>query len=347
MSPKQRSSRARRASTSRRASNDWLWAAGAVLGAPLAIAGGWIAYSTFGIDHHVPLEPALEEAEGRSVFSENGGALNVYTDRSIDGRPLLLIHSVNAAASAYEMRPIFEHYREQRPVFALDLPGYGFSTRQDQARSPEAFAQAILEVIDTLIGVPVDAIALSLGGEFAARAALYQPDLFHSLTLISPSGFNAAGTGRSTQQAVEQDRAATAYRVLAHPLWGRALYDLIATRRSIEFFLKQSFVGPVPPALIDYAYATSHQSGAHYTPLRFLSGLLFTREVRRILYERLTLPVLVVHDRDAFVRFDALPEFIAAHDNWQSARLTPSLGLPQFEMMPRLAAELDQFWAKL
>ena len=343
-------------STKHRSSPGWLLAAGAVLGAPLAIAGGWIAYSKFGIDHQVPLEPALD-AESRSVVSDNGGALNVYADRAdggrlLDGgRPLLLIHSVNAAASAYEMRPIFEYYRRQRPVYALDLPGYGFSTRHDQARSPEAFAQAILEVIDTLIGVPVDAIALSLGSEFAARAALLQPDLFHSLTLISPSGFNAAGTGRSTQQAVEQDRAVSAYQVLAQPLWGRALYDLIATRRSIEFFLKQSFVGPVPQALIDYAYATSHQPGAHYTPLRFLSGMLFTREARRVLYERLTLPVLVVHDRDAFVRFDALPEFTtarsAAHANWQSARLEPSLGLPQFEMMPRLAAELDQFWAKL
>jgi pimeloyl-ACP methyl ester carboxylesterase len=341
------SSNDHRSGAGRRSSKGRLFAAGAVLGAPVAIAGSWIAYSTFGIDHRVPLEPALEGAEGRSVFGSDGGTLNVYVDRSAGGRPLLLIHSVNAAASAYEMRPIFEHYRGRRPVHALDLPGYGFSTRQDQARSPEGFAQAILEVIDSLIGVPVDAIALSLGCEFAARAALQQPDLFHSLTLISPSGFNAAGTGRSTQQAVEQDRTESAYRALAHPLWGRALYDLIATRRSIEFFLKQSFVGAVPPALINYAYATAHQPGAHYTPLRFVSGLLFTRNARQELYERLTLPVLVVYDRDAFVRFDALPEFCAAHANWQSVRLEPTRGLPQFEAMPRLAAELDQFWAKL
>jgi len=323
-----------------------LIASGVALGLPLALAGSWIAYSQFGIDHHVPLEPALN-AEGRSVVSNTGGTLNVYVDQSATGRPLLLIHSVNAAASAYELRPIFDHYRGQRPVYALDLPGYGFSTRQDQARSPEAFAQAILEVIDSLIGVPVDAIALSLGSEFAARAALQQPDLFHSLTLISPSGLNASGSGRATQQAVEQDRTESAYRVLANPLWGRALYDLIATRRSIEFFLKQSFVGTVPPALIDYAYATAHQPGAHYTPLRFISGLLFTRNARQELYERLTLPVLAIYDRDAFVRFDALPEVAAAHANWQTARLEPTLGLPQFEMMPRVAEALDGFWRGL
>ena len=318
----------------------------AALGLPLAVAGGWIGYSTFVIDHHLLLPPAME-SDTQTLSSHSVGALNVYVDRSAAGRPLLLIHSVNAAASAYEMRPIFEHYRGQRPVFALDLPGYGFSERSDSARTPEAYAGAIGEVLTTVIGEPADVIALSLGSEFAARAALERPDLFHSLALISPSGFNARGSGRATQQTVEQDRSDAVYRALANPLWGKALFDLIASRRSIEFFLKQSFVGPVPPALIDYAYATAHQPGAHYTPLRFISGLLFTRSARQALYERLTLPALVVYDRDAFVNFEALPEVTAAHANWQTTRLEPTLGLPQFEVMPQLAAALDSFWRGL
>jgi pimeloyl-ACP methyl ester carboxylesterase len=320
--------------------------AGAVLGAPLALAGGWLAYSTYAIDHHVPLPPAIE-ADQQTLVSTRAGVLNVYVDRSGQGRPLVLIHSVNAAASAYEMRPIFEQYRGQRPVYALDLPGYGFSDRTDAARTPEAFAEALVEVIANLVGEPADVIALSLSCEFAARAALQRPDLFHSLTFISPSGFNAGGSGRATQQAVEQERAESAYRTLANPWWGQALFDLIATRRSIEFFLKQSFVGPVPAALIDYAYATAHQPGGQYTPLRFISGLLFTREARSALYERLTQPVLAVYDRDAFVRFDTLPDVIAAHANWQTARLAPTLGLPQFEALPQLADALAGFWGGL
>ncbi len=336
----------RHPSASNKLANGLVVATGVALGLPLALAGGWMAYSAFAIDHRWPLLPAVD-AERSSLSSDTVGALNVYVDRSVHGRPLLLIHSVNAAASAYEMRPIFEHYRGQRPVYALDLPGYGFSERTDCARTPEAYAGAIVDVIAKLIGEPADVIALSLGCEFAARAALQRPDLFHSLTMISPSGFNASGTGRATQQAVEQDRTESAYRALANPLWGLALFDLIATRRSIEFFLKQSFVGPVPQALIDYAYATAHQPGAHYTPLRFISGLLFTRNARQELYERLTLPVLVAYDRDPFVNFDALPDVVAAHANWQTVRLEPTLGLPQFEAMPLLAAALDGFWRGL
>ena len=39
--------------------------------------------------------------------------------------PLLLIHSINAAASAAEVEPLFTHYRQQRPVYAIELPGFG------------------------------------------------------------------------------------------------------------------------------------------------------------------------------------------------------------------------------
>ena len=121
-------------------------ATGIALGLPLALAGGWLAYSAFAIDHRRLLPPALD-ADLSSLSSGAAGALNVYVDQSVHGRPLLLIHSVNAAASAYEMRPIFEHYRSQRQVYALDLPGYGFSERTDLARTPEAYAGAIVDVL--------------------------------------------------------------------------------------------------------------------------------------------------------------------------------------------------------
>jgi pimeloyl-ACP methyl ester carboxylesterase len=227
------------------------------------------------------------------------------------------------------------------------LPGFGFSERTNRAYSAEMYVQAIVDLLSIQIGESADVIALSLCGEYAARAALLRPDLFHTLTLISPTGFSAHGTGRTTQRAVQEDRTHSLYRALAFPIWGPALYDLIATRRSIEFFLKQSFVGPVPPALIDYDYATSHQPGAHYAPLRFVSGLLFTRDVQQVVYDRVALPTLVIYDHDAFSRFDSLPKFVEAHPNWRATRIQPTLGLPQFEALPQLANALNSFWGNI
>jgi pimeloyl-ACP methyl ester carboxylesterase len=329
----------------RRASNEKLavWTvrgAGALLALPAAAAAGWIVYSAVGVDHHLPL-PAAIDADRQTLSGGTAGRLSFYTDRRSDGLPLVLIHSVNAAASAYEMRPLFERYRANRPVWALDLPGFGFSQRSDRVYSPELYTNAILDLLATQVGEPADVVALSLGCEFAARAALARPNLVRSLALISPSGF---GAGDHARQDGDSSAGRLAHRLLSFPLWAQALFDLIATRRSIRFYLKQSFFGPVEQGLVDYAYLTSHQPGARHAPLYFLSGQLFTPQVRETVYARVNVPVLVLYDRDAFVRFDALPGFLEQRPNWGAARIVPTCGLPQFEQPAETAAAMESFW---
>ena len=75
-----------------------------------------------------PLPPAVSGE--RFEFDSPAGRLSAYVAGS--GPPLLLVHSVNAAASAAEVRPLHEHYNASRRVFALDLPGFGFSERGDR-----------------------------------------------------------------------------------------------------------------------------------------------------------------------------------------------------------------------
>jgi pimeloyl-ACP methyl ester carboxylesterase len=319
---------------------------GITLGAGVAAGGGWIAYSNSRINHHLPMPEAVEA--DRQIFSgKTTGKLSYYVDRQASGRPLVLVHSINAAASAYELRNLFNHFRSRRPVFAIDLPGFGFSDRTRRSYSPFLYIDAILDLLNTQIGEPADVIALSLGSEFAARAALYQPDRFNSLTFISPSGLSPAKKLRASQQAQFNGASDSLYSTFSTPLWSRAFYDLIATRRSIEFFLKQSFVGPVPPELIEYAYLTSHQPGAHYAPVAFVSGTLFTPSICSTVYELLKTPTLVIYDRDSFVRFDRLPELLQKNPSFQAERIAPTLGLPQFEKLPETINALDTFWQGL
>ena len=50
--------------------------------------------------------------------------------------PLLLIHSVNATASAVEMLPIFERQARRRPVVAIDLWASALPTGPMSATAP-------------------------------------------------------------------------------------------------------------------------------------------------------------------------------------------------------------------
>lgn len=140
--------------------------------------------------------------------------------------------------------------------------------------------------------------------------------------------------------------ARAVHRVLSTPLLSQGLYALVASRPSIRWFLNKSFINAAPADLIDYAYATSHQPGARYAPLYFLSTQLFTPDATARLYGRLTgLPVLALADRDPYVDFPTLPAFVAAHPDWQHEALAPHLGLPHWERPAATFAALDRFWS--
>ncbi len=320
---------------------------GILAGLGAAVVGGWILYSKLAIDHHVPLERAIE-AERKIFQSEKAGKLSYYVNRQGSGRPLVLIHSINAAASAYEMQPLFNAYRSQRPVYALDLPGFGFSERSDRKYSPQLYENAILDFLMGEVGEAADVVALSLGSEFAARAALAQPEYFHSLVLISPSGMGKGGEQeRGSQKASQNGMSKLLYPLFSFPLWSRPFYDLLTTTASIKYFLEQSFVGPVPQGLIDYDYDTGHQPGAENAPLYFVSGKLFTPNVTQRVFMRLKTPTLMLYDRDAFSSFEQLPEILSSNENWQAIRIIPTLGLPQFERLSEAVDAMDHFWQGL
>ncbi|MBK1694584.1 alpha/beta hydrolase [Chromatium weissei] len=285
---------------------------------------------------HAHLPEALA-APRQQFITARGERIAYYADVNGSGHPLVFIHSINAAPSSFEWQPLFAHYQGQRPVYCLDLIGFGHSERPNCVYTPELFSAVIVEFLTRVVQPPAEVLALSLSSEFAARAALAAPALVHSLILVSPTGF-------TTRPLPSATAARLIHRLLRLPGLSQWLYDLVASRRSIRYFLGRSFIGAVPKALIDYAHATAHQLGARHAPLTFLSMQLFTPNAMTQLYSRLALPVLVIADQDPYITFEQLDAFVAAHSTWRIARLTPHLGMPQWEKLPEMIAVLAQFW---
>ena len=310
--------------------------------AAAVLAGGLLLNAcapaqTASADGSPTLRPALS-GERRTLTLPGFGRVNYYADPRGSGRPLVLTHSVNAAASAYEMKPLWDSYAGTRPVYALEWPGFGSSARPDATYTPELMASALRALVDEL-GTDVDVVSLSLGSEFVARAAL-QDGRIRTLALISPSGFGAPRGG--TQRASEEDGGVVLYNRLNSV--GDLLYGALRTRPSIQYFLSRSFRGPVPGDVIDYAADTSRQPGAKYAPLYFVSGRLFGADAYGDLYSKLNIPTLVLYDQDGFVSFGRLPLF-AQKANAQVVRIPDTDGLPHFEKLPEVRAALDAFWA--
>jgi pimeloyl-ACP methyl ester carboxylesterase len=306
----------------------------------MAAAGAWWTYSRFGIRHDLPL-PAAIDAERREVTGR-AGRLSLYI--AGDGPPLLLVHSINAAGSAFEVKPIFDAFRGQRRVVAIDLPGYGFSDRSARRYEPRLFTDAILDALDviaTLDDAPVDALAVSLSSEFLARAAAEHPERFGSLALVTPTGFSrGAHALREAPGSTREVRGLA--RFFEVPLWSQALYDALVSRPSIRYFLQRTYGRrDVDEAMVDYDYLTTHQPGARHAPYAFLSGRLFSKDIRSV-YERLRMPIWVPHATRGDFKDFLESAWTRDRPNWRLEPL-PTGALPHFEDPRRFADSYGAF----
>ena len=291
-----------------------------------------------------PLPPAL--AGRRAEFASPAGRLSYYLDGPTGAgaaRPLLLVHSVNAAASAYEVKPLYEHYRSMRPVYALDLPGYGFSERSDRRYSPRLMTDAILAMSEVIAarhaGAAPDAIAVSLSCEFLARAASERPAAFRSLGLVSPTGLDRRGPRLGPPGS---DRGqAWLLRLLGQAPWSPAVYRLLTKPGVIRFFLAKTWGSPaIDEGLLAYDVLTTQQPGASHAPFYFVSAFLFSADITAV-YDRLRLPVWVVHGtRGDFVDYSGASRY-AGQPLWRIDTMPGRGALPYFEDMPRFAALYD------
>jgi pimeloyl-ACP methyl ester carboxylesterase len=285
------------------------------------------------------LEKAID-SNGASITGAGDYEVYWYYDIEAEGRPLLFVHSINAAPSAIELKPLFQHFRSYRSVYAPDLPGFGRSTRHVGMMTASEFAKNISSIIDQMSpSEPPDVIALSLGCEFVARAVVECGASVRSLTFISPTGF-------SRRQPPPLQAQKRLRRLFDFAGFGRGAFKLLRLERSVRYFYGMNFSGSVPSELVAYALKTTRQPAAHEMPLQFLSMSLFTPNAVGLLYEKLDVPVLVLFDEDPNVTFELFEQFEDS-PTWQFKRIGPSLGMPQWEHPEKTVAAIESFFSEL
>ena len=314
--------------------------------APTSLARRRCARSVPALRDAGPVTPPLPPAVSgeRFEFDSMAGRISAYV--AGQGPPLLLVHSVNAAACAAEVLPLYEHYRQTRTVFAIDLPGYGFSERSDRAYTPRLMTDALhamaAQVQKRCGSVPIDALALSLACEFLARAGVEAPATWRSLALVSPTGFS--GKRKRRAPAGSTLGMPWLHKLLRGPGWGGALFRGLTRPSVIRYFLERTWGSKaIDETLWRYDVITTRQPGAEYAPLHFLSASMFSDDIHTV-YEQLTLPVWMSHGvRGDFVDYRA-KSIVEGRDNWRF-NVFATGALPHFEVPGEFEAAYDAFLA--
>jgi len=261
-----------------------LMAGAAALGG-LAALNAAIALRAAPVRHDLP-------GAGRYWVTDQG---DLFSKVHGQGRPILLLHGIHAAASAFEMRKIMPPLAIDHEVHALDLLGFGLSDRPDRRYDAALYIDLIAGYLTEVVRQPADVIASSLTAAFVIQVAKRHPALIRRLVLICPTGLEQLFTGPRLGGRLARV-------LLGTPVLGESLFNALVSRPSLQRFLaSQAYYNDayVTPDLVDAYYATAHQPGARWAPRAFVSGDLDCDV--SMSWPHLTQPTLLVWGRQTTV----------------------------------------------
>lgn len=100
-------------------------------------------------------------------------------------RRAILIHGLGGAKSSFY--ETVAALAVDHTVHAIDLPGFGSSSKPRGPYDPEFFARHVLALMDALAIDRADLVGNSMGGRVALEVGLRAPDRVRTLSLLAPS----------------------------------------------------------------------------------------------------------------------------------------------------------------
>ena len=232
------------------------------------------------------LEPPLPGVQRTHRFR---GMDVAYADAG-EGRDLVLLHGIHAAASSVEWRRIAGEVAADHRIVAPDLPGFGRSDRPPIAYDDELYTDFVGSFAADRAPGGV-CVAAGLAGAHAILAQRERAP-FSSLVLVCPT---------ATTAAVRRPRLRA---LLRTPVVGTALFNGLVSKPAIRSgYLARAYGDPsaVPAAELDYRWRSAHQPGARFAPASFLGGYLDPTVDLVAAAADLDVPVTLVWGRDADV----------------------------------------------
>ncbi len=191
-----------------------------------------------------------------------------YTDMGSGDKTVVMIHGLGSYLRAWE-RNITEISKNAR-VIAIDLPGYGKSSKQSHSGAMTFYAGVVDELIKELSLKNVVVAGHSMGGQIAMTTALKYPDAIKGLILVDPAGFERFNKGQkqwfrevmtldgvrlTPADAIQTNLATNFYRVPKEADF--MITDRLAMRSAEDFnaycyAVVQSVNGMVDQPVIDY-----------------------------------------------------------------------------------------------
>ncbi|MEI6648197.1 MAG: alpha/beta fold hydrolase [Actinomycetes bacterium] len=152
--------------------------------------------------------------------------MKLSTQRSGSGTPLLLIHGMGSASTAWKL--VTPELAKKFTVITIDLPGHGNSDFDpQQAMDPSALAELVLQNMQDLGIEKFHVAGNSLGGWISLELAANYPEIILSVTGVAPAGLWLTPWSMRVPGSAISRYLATGLRTVAPSLlkfpWGRKI----------------------------------------------------------------------------------------------------------------------------
>lgn len=136
----------------------------------------------------------MDYGMSEKMLTLDGDIELAYTDHGKGEETILFIHGLASYIPAWKknIEELKTHYR----CIAIDLPGYGKSSKGNYKISMDFYADAISEFCKKMNINRVIIAGHSMGGQIAISTALKYPKLVSKLILIAPAGFETFNKGQ-------------------------------------------------------------------------------------------------------------------------------------------------------
>lgn len=179
---------------------------------------------------------------------------NIHYTKAGTGKPILLIHDLNAISSGYEWNQLVSRLKENYTVYTIDLLGCGRSEKPNIVYTNYLYVQLISDFIRSEIGHRTNIIASNESTSVPVMACANNPELFDQIMLINPLSL--------LDYSQIPGKSAKSYKFLIDiPILGTLLYHIASSKQEIkEYFTKEAFFNPysVKSSYIDFYYESAH-----------------------------------------------------------------------------------------
>lgn len=179
---------------------------------------------------------------------------DIYYSKVGSGKPLLLIHDLDATSSSYEWHKMIPALSKDYTIYSIDLLGCGRSEKPCLTYTNYVYVQLISDFIKSEISHRTDVIATGVSSSFVIMSCANTPDLFNRLMLINPESLNTCNQLPGPYSKYYK-------RFLDFPVIGTLLYHIAVSKKSI----KESFINnfyaetkSIKDSSIDAYYEASH-----------------------------------------------------------------------------------------